>query len=209
METKEEEEKEGEEGVKAEPMDVDGESATATTDAKEKETVAAADTPAFQKTPAVGFLAGGWRGGVHPPHPLVNMPDWSCGIADILSEFTKTSPFAPYDSKVHKGLWRTVAIRCSVRTEECMMVVVHATPAGGGGVGASTGTQGGEEDPSIALFDVEKKRLVDMLTAGPIPIPVRDVEVPSAQEKREDEVKEGDAKEEAKESDTKEEVKET
>jgi hypothetical protein len=59
-------------------------------------------TVEFRKVPAAGFLPQGWNGGVYPPHPLQNMPDWSCGIADIFNDFLPTSSIPPYDSKVHR-----------------------------------------------------------------------------------------------------------
>ncbi len=85
------------------------------------------------KKPAAGFLAGGWQGGVHPPHCLQNMPDWSCGLADIINEFQSTSPIPPYDSKVHRSFWRTSTVRCSLRRKECMVIVLHAPSSGGVG----------------------------------------------------------------------------
>jgi hypothetical protein len=57
----------------------------------------------FRKVPAAGFLPQGWNGGVYSPHPLQNMPDWSCGIADIFDDFLQTSTIPPYDSKVHRN----------------------------------------------------------------------------------------------------------
>lgn len=126
-----------------------------------------AKTTIIRKKPAAGFLAGGWQGGVHPPHCLQNMPDWSCGLADIINEFHSTSPIPPYDSKVHRGIWRTFTIRCSLRTKECMVIVLHA-PASGG-VGAK---EDGSDDYSN-VFDMEKERLVNMLTKGLIPKPKR------------------------------------
>mmetsp|Transcript_17820 Transcript_17820/g.37134 ORF Transcript_17820/g.37134 Transcript_17820/m.37134 type:complete len:773 (-) Transcript_17820:352-2670(-) len=126
-----------------------------------------AKTTIIRKKPAAGFLAGGWQGGVHPPHCLQNMPDWSCGLADIINEFHATSPIPPYDSKVHRGIWRTFTIRCSLRTKKCMVIVLHA-PASGG-VGAK---EDGSDDYSN-VFDREKKRLINMLTEGLIPMPKR------------------------------------
>ena len=122
----------------------------------------------FRKVPAAGFLAQGWNGGIYPPHPLQNMPDWSCGIADIFNDFLPTSSIPPYDSKAHRGVWRTVTVRCSLRTRECMVIVLHAPATGGAGA-----REDGSDDYT-RTFDDEKVRLVGMLTKGAIPTPKRD-----------------------------------
>ena len=165
---------EKEEGVKAEQNNknpivakdettakVEGEGAT--TEPNKDDTAATI----VRKKPAAGFLAGGWQGGVHPPHCLQNMPDWSCGLADIINRFHATSTIPPYDTKNHTGLWRTFTIRCSLRTNECMVIVLHA-PASGG-----AGARNDGSDDYTALFDGEKERLVQMLTEGAIPKPER------------------------------------
>jgi tRNA (uracil-5-)-methyltransferase len=184
---------EAEAGGKDGGVDGDGEKeksvdGAATTDvAKEEDevtpppTAAAAET--IQKTPAAGFLAQGWSGGVYLPHCLQNMPDWSCGLADIFNEFLATSSIPPYESKLHRGIWRTITLRCSLRTRECMVIVVHA-PAGGG-VGAR---DCGSDDYST-VFESEKQRLVDMLTKDVIPTPSRDF--PEGYQKEEEEMSDG------------------
>jgi len=142
----------------------------------------------FTKIPAAGFLAQGWSGGVYHPHILQNMPDWSCGICDIINEFLPTSTMPPYDSKVHRGVWRTVTLRCSLRTREIMVIVQHAPPKGG--VGA---LEDGSDDYS-KVFEGEKERLVGMLTKGVIPATKRDYpedHVVDEKRKEEEEAKEG------------------
>ena len=123
----------------------------------------------FVKTPACGFLAQGWSGGVYMPHTLPNIPDWACGLSDILNEFLRTSPIPPYDSKVHRGLWRVFTLRCSLRTKEALIIVLHA-PAKGG-----AGARDGGLDDYTGTFESEKKRLVEMLTKEAIPAPTRDL----------------------------------
>ena len=123
---------------------------------------------AIQKIPAAGFLAQGWSGGVYPPHCLKNMPDWACAVCDVFNAFLPESPLPPYDSKVHRGVWRTVTVRCSLRTRECMVIVVHA-PAEGG-----AGAAGDATDDHSRAFEGEKRRLVEMLTASALPTPTRD-----------------------------------
>ena len=125
-------------------------------------------TSTFQKVPACGFLAQGWSGGVYPPHTLQNMPDWSCGLADIFNDFLPTSKMPPYDSKIHRGIWRTITLRCSLRTKECMVIVMHAPPKGG------AGAKDDGSDDYTTVFEEEKNRLVKMLTKDVIPTPVRD-----------------------------------
>ena len=122
----------------------------------------------IKKIPAAGFLASGWAGGVTSPHCLQNTPDWACSVADILNEYLPTSPLKPYDSKVHRGFFRSFTIRCSLRTREIMVIVVHA-PASGG-VGAA---EDGSDDFS-GVFEEEKKKLVDLLTKDVLKIPTRD-----------------------------------
>ena len=133
-------------------------------------------TAKFHKVPAAGFLPQGWNGGIYLPHALQNMPNWSCGIADIFNDnFLPSSPLPPYDSKVHCGIWRTVTIRCSLRTKECMIIVVHASPKSGeGGVGARKEEEEGVDANYLAVFESEKARLVKLLTSDPIPTPIRD-----------------------------------
>ena len=120
----------------------------------------------INKIPAVGFMAGGWAGGVSDPHGLSNIPDVVCGIADVINKFLQTSPVPPYDAKLHRGVWRTVTIRSSERTKQCMIIIVHA-PASGG-----AGKRDDGSDDYTAEFDGEKKRLVEMLKEQ-IPYPVR------------------------------------
>ena len=121
----------------------------------------------IKKIPAAGFLAAGWAGGVTPPHCLQNTPDWACSIADILNDYLPTSPLKPYDSKVHRGFFRSFTIRCSLRTREIMVIVVHA-PAKGG-VGAM---EDGSDD-FTSVFEEEKKKLVDLLTRDVLKVPTR------------------------------------
>ena len=131
-------------------------------------------TPTFHKVPAAGFLPQGWNGGIYLPHALQNMPNWSCGIADIFNNnFLPSSPLPPYDSKVHCGIWRTVTVRCSLRTRECMIIVVHASPKA---VPSAVGAIKEEEglDDHLTVFNSEKARLVSLLTNSPIPTPIRD-----------------------------------
>jgi tRNA (uracil-5-)-methyltransferase len=120
------------------------------------------------KTPGVGFCASGWSGGVSRPHCCQNIPSESCGLVDIVNEFLRTSPIPPYDSSVHRGIWRTLTMRSSRRTGECMLVIMHAPPKGGAGAFSD-----GSGD-FTSSFESEKARLVSMLTAGDLPCPSRD-----------------------------------
>ncbi len=120
----------------------------------------------IQKVPAVGFMAGGWAGGVSDPHGLSNIPDVVCGIANVINDFLRTSPIPPYAPKTHRGIWRTITIRSSERTKQCMIIIVHAPASGGAGK-----REDGSDDYT-SVFEGEKQRLVDMLKK-PIPIPAR------------------------------------
>lgn len=133
------------------------------------------------KTPAVGFMAGGWAGGVSSPHHAANIPDIVCGIADVINKFLAESPIPVYTALDHRGVWRTITIRSSDRTQQCMIVICHAPPTGG--AGAKTD---GSDDYS-AVFDGEKERLIKMLTDS-IPMPKREFAGPgtSALQNKED-----------------------
>lgn len=135
-------------------------------DANEKLSAEPATKQKIIKCPAVGFMAGGWAGGVSDPHCLSNVPDIVCGIADVLNNFLKSSPIPPYDSKLHRGVWRFVTIRSSERTKQCMILICHAPATGGAGK-----RDDGSDDYSN-LWEGEKARLVKMLT-DKIPCPVR------------------------------------
>ena len=173
-------------GDGGETKSVDGATTTTNDDVAkdEVEVTPAAAEETIQKTPAAGFLAQGWSGGVYLPHCLQNMPDWSCGLADIFNEFLATSPIPPYDSKVHQGIWRTITLRCSLRTKECMAIVVHAPAVGG------VGKRDCGSDDYSTVFESEKQRLVDMLTKDVIPTPLRDF--PEGYQKEEEEETSGD-----------------
>jgi len=119
------------------------------------------------KTPAVGFMAAGWSGGVSEPHCLQNIPDVVCGVADIVNQFLSDSPIPPYNSRVHQGIWRTLTIRTSDRTKECMIIITHAPSTGG------VGKRDDGADDYSKVFDSEKERLTKMLTVGAIPTPAR------------------------------------
>lgn len=138
------------------------------------------EAPEIKKIPSVGFRASGWSGGVSLPHCCQNIPPEFCAIADIVSEFLSTSPIPPYDSKTHRGLWRTLAIRTSQRTKECMLVIVHAPASGGAGAKDET-------DDYSSVFSSEKERLISMLTEKKLPDVKREYPLePSNERKDED-----------------------
>jgi tRNA (uracil-5-)-methyltransferase len=112
-----------------------------------------------EKIPAVGFMATGWAGGVSRPDCCANIPSEACALADIFDDFLSNSPLLPYDSKVHAGFWRTLTIRTSRRTMECMVIIMHAPPV------EKDGTDNSEH------FKKEKARLLSLLTAAELPVP--------------------------------------
>jgi hypothetical protein len=140
-------------------------SASATANTGEADVPQLTNMNNYRQVPAVGFLAQGWAGGVYPPHPLQNIPNWSCSIADILNtDFLPKSSIPPYDSKTHRGVWRSVTIRASLRTRECMVIVLHAPAKGGAGA-----REDGSDDYS-SVFEEEKTRLIELLTKSVLPV---------------------------------------
>lgn len=117
------------------------------------------------KVPAVGFMVTGWAGGVSRPHCCENIPPEVCTIVEIVDEFLATSPLPPYDVKSHQGFWRTLTIRSSRRTQECMIIIMH-TPAEGG-----IGDKQVEGSDHKEHFEKERARLVSVLTEAELPIP--------------------------------------
>ena len=111
-----------------------------------------------EQVPAVGFLARGWAGKVTSPHIFQPIPDEACAVVDIVDDFLSDSPIPPYDSKVHRGLWRYLTVRTSRRTGECMVIICHAPSKGGAGAKD-------DSDDYSDTFPSEKERLVSMLTA--------------------------------------------
>jgi len=116
------------------------------------------------KVPAVGFMVTGWAGGVSRPHACANISSEACAIVDMVERFLADSPLPPYDSKLHVGVWRTLTVRSSRRTKECMVIIQHAPVTGG--VGDK------EESTSYAdSFDSEKDRLLSLLKGADLPVP--------------------------------------
>ena len=158
-------EKNGSEKDKAE-----GENADATKEGEAKEEGASKEAESTEppKVPAVGFMVTGWAGGVSRPHCCKNIPAEVCKLVDIVDEFLATSPLPPYDTKVHQGFWRTMTVRSSRRTKECMIIIMH-TPAKGG-----LGDQQEEGSDHTEHFEKERARLVSILTAADLPVPDQD-----------------------------------
>ena len=144
------------------------------------------------RIPALGFLPYGWRHSVARPHGLQNIPDEVCAITDLIDKFLLDSPLAPYDTSVHRGLWRSITIRSSERTRQVMVIVVHASPEGGAGeVKSASDECGNINKEKRTLFEKERDRLVSVLTKDELITPTRDL--PSVQMLREkDLVKDGE-----------------
>ena len=126
-------------------------------------------TPACRgKVASLGFMATGWAGGVVRPHVCDNISSEACAIVDVVDDFLKTSPLPPYDSREHVGMWKTLTVRSSRRTRECMVIITHSPASGGAGE---------KEDTTIDYaqhFDSEKERLVSVLLAAELPVPDQD-----------------------------------
>lgn len=115
-----------------------------------------------KKVPSVGFLAAGWSGGVYPPHGCPNVPWEACAVANILHDFLQKSPLPPYDSKSHTGFWRTVTIRSSIRTNQCMIVVCHNNHQD---AGLQPNNNISDDDGGVRkVMETEQKRLLTMLS---------------------------------------------
>jgi tRNA (uracil-5-)-methyltransferase len=136
------------------------------------------------RIPALGFLPYGWRHSVARPHGLQNIPDEVCAITDLIDHFLLSSPFAPYDTSVHRGLWRSITIRSSERTRQVMVIVVHASPEGGAGEIKTTSDECSNiKKEKRTLFEKERDRLVSVLTKDELITPTR--YLPSVQMLRE------------------------
>jgi tRNA (uracil-5-)-methyltransferase len=120
----------------------------------------------FTKVPSVGFMVTGWAGGVSRPHCCENIPREACMVVDIVDDFLQTSPLPPYDSKFHKGFWRTLTIRTSRRTKECMVIIVHSPASGGVG----------DADGYAEHFEKEKERLVALLKGAELQTEVAELQ---------------------------------
>jgi len=66
-----------------------------------------------------------------------------------------------YDPKDHTGILRIVTIRLSKRMKQCMIIILHSVPV----------VPSLEEEEGMRYWEDEKKRLVDMLTNQPLPVP--------------------------------------
>mmetsp|Transcript_22083 Transcript_22083/g.50467 ORF Transcript_22083/g.50467 Transcript_22083/m.50467 type:complete len:707 (-) Transcript_22083:269-2389(-) len=106
----------------------------------------------IKKIPSVGFMVSGWDGPVASPFCCPHVPSEFCGIAGVLDDFLSSSPLKPYHQKSHKGCWRVLTMRSSVRTKQCMVIVQHAPV----------------DDADI--LSAEKDRLIKMLV-GEVPNP--------------------------------------
>ena len=123
-----------------------------------------ADPEEHVKIPAVGFMVTGWAGGVSRPHCCQNIPGEVCELVDIVDEFLSKSALEPYDSKTHRGFWRTMTVRSSRRTKECMIIIMHAPTSGGAGDKEMP-------DDYVEVVEKEKARLVSVLAKAELTIP--------------------------------------
>ncbi|KAL7559574.1 hypothetical protein ACA910_006982 [Epithemia clementina (nom. ined.)] len=118
--------------------------------------------PATSKISSLGFMAAGWSGGVSKPHACANIPSEMCTLVDLFEDFLKDSPLPPYDPKHHQGFWRYLTVRTSRRTQQCLLILVHAPVTGGVG-------DDGTVDYSL-VWETEKKRLIQTLESAELPI---------------------------------------
>lgn len=119
-----------------------------------------------RSVPIVGFTPQGWKGPVYKPHCCQNVPKVISLLSDVVNNFLKDSPIPPYNSFQHLGVWRTLTIRFSKRTEQIMLIVVHAPPASqAGSKDQNTSENQVSSNDYSSVWESEKKRLIDMLTS--------------------------------------------
>jgi tRNA (uracil-5-)-methyltransferase len=112
-----------------------------------------------EKVPAIGFKPSGWAGGVAFSNSLEIISPEVCVLVDVFNQFLLGSTLPPYDQQSHTGFWRTVTIRTSDRTLECMLIICHTSsdhvkrfhPTDSSGTTAHD------------LVKAEKEKLVDLL----------------------------------------------
>jgi len=119
----------------------------------------------LKKIPSVGAMARGWSGGVSLPFGCRNIPSEALALLEIVETFLADCPMPVYDSKEHRGFWRTLTVRSSRRTRECMLIFVHAPITGG--VGSKNNANVDNYSPE--LFESEKARLLSMVTGKTFP----------------------------------------
>ena len=119
----------------------------------------------LKKIPSLGAMARGWCGSVSHPRCSRNIPSEAVAIVDCMEEYLADCPMPPYEGKIHRGFWRQMTIRSSRRTNECMIIIVHAPTTGG------AGSKDNEHvDNYDDVFESEKQRLVTMLTTKDLPV---------------------------------------
>ena len=149
-------EEKGENGV----TDTAVENSEAATDATPTE-----EDVAIKKIPSIGAMAKGWSGGVSHPIGCRNIPSEAMALLEIVEAFLAECPMPPYNSKEHQGFWRTMTIRSSRRTRECMLIFVHAPLTGGAG----SKNDDNVDNYTSEVFESEKARLLSMVTGKKFP----------------------------------------
>lgn len=135
------------------------------TEEKEGQSKIDSYTTNLKKVPSVGAMARGWSGSVSHPRCARNIPSEAVAIVDIMEEFLADCPMPPYDPKTHQGFWRQMTVRSSRRTNECMLIIVHAPATGGAG-----SIDDGTVDNYADVFESEKQRLISLLTSKDLPV---------------------------------------
>lgn len=160
---------------------------TTTTGIPSNEDATVDEKPSEPKcVPACGFMVTGWAGGVCRPHGCDNIPTEHCTLVDLMDEFLLTSPLPVYDVKSHKGFWRLLTVRTSRRTKECMIIIQHTPPIGGGegdksastknenNINDSNGVDGDIGNSTCDYskdFEIERHKLVKLLKEAELPVP--------------------------------------
>jgi tRNA (uracil-5-)-methyltransferase len=117
------------------------------------------EEPGSFKVPAVGFKPFGWAGGVAFSDSLAIISPEVGVLVDVFNQFLAGSSLPPYDQKTHSGFWRTVTVRTSDRTLECMLIICHTS----GDHVERNRPQDSSGTTAQELVKAEKEKLVDIL----------------------------------------------
>lgn len=112
--------------------------------------------------PEVGFRVSSFDDGalIASPQDSPTVPNAMKIVARTLTEFITTSPLQTYNISAHSGVWRTVVLRYSKRTQQLMLMLVVCLH------GDCSDTNATDADKIMhSTFDCEIQRLAAMLQA--------------------------------------------
>jgi tRNA (uracil-5-)-methyltransferase len=117
--------------------------------------------------PAVGFCLGGFAatGGevrVAGAPSFRHLPPQLCAIRDAVDGWVRASPLSPYDTRVHRGVWRTLSVRWCADQQAAMVELLAKPPPPE--EGARAGEGGGGD--AAAVYAAEVARFEALLRGG-------------------------------------------